>query len=191
MLDKRRLPAIGSSPCFLIFVFAVIVTGFVFFSCRNAYQVFTVLPADAMNNPGFSLIIPGNSTEYFQPYTTNELPTGDESTLIDFKNFKFTMNHDMCNKTQPLLLMMIHSSPGNFKKRNVIRETWGKETSFVTTLFLIGWSEEYQMELEKEDMKYGDLIQGNFVDAYRNMTYKHVMALKWATYHCASKKKIT
>lgn len=27
-------------------------------------------------------------------------------------------------------------------------------------------------------------VQGNFHDAYRNMTYKHVMALKYAAYHC-------
>lgn len=143
-----------------------------------------------MNNPGYFLIQPGNITDYAQPFTMNELSIDDESTLIDLKNFKFIRNHNMCNKTSPLLLIMVHSAPKNFQKRSVIRETWGRESSLVTTLFLVGWSEEYQMELEEEDMKYGDLIQGNFHDAYRNMTYKHVMALKWATYHCAGAKYI-
>ena len=140
-----------------------------------------------MNNPGYFLIPPSNNTDNVQSFTISELSTDDESTLIDLKSFKFIMNHDMCNKSQPLLLIMIHSAPGNLKKRNVIRETWGQESSLVTTLFLVGWSEEYQVELEEENMKYRDLIQGNFLDVYRNMTYKHVMALKWATYHCASK----
>lgn len=140
-----------------------------------------------MSSPGYILIPPGNSTEYSQSFTVNELSTGDENTLIDLKSFKFILNHDMCNKTKPLLLMMVHSAPKNLQKRNVIRETWGRMSSSVTTIFLVGWSQEYQAELEKEDIKYGDLIQGNFHDAYRNMTYKHVMALKWATYHCPSK----
>lgn len=37
---------------------------------------------------------------------------------------------------------------------------------------------------------YDDIVQGNFLDAYRNMTYKHVMALKWFTYHCPEAKYI-
>jgi hypothetical protein len=28
------------------------------------------------------------------------------------------------------------------------------------------------------------LIQGNFIDSYHNLTYKHVMALKWFVYNC-------
>lgn len=37
---------------------------------------------------------------------------------------------------------------------------------------------------------YDDIVQGSFLDAYRNMTYKHVMALKWFTYHCPEAKYI-
>ncbi|XP_043466990.1 beta-1,3-galactosyltransferase 5 [Leptopilina heterotoma] len=194
MLDKRRLPAFGSSSCYFIFVLALTFTGCAFFWCRSAYQVFIVLPANVMTTPTYVLVPPGNSTEYSHSFKVSELSNGDENTLIDLKNFKFLLNHDMCNKTQPLLLMMVHSAPKNFDKRNVIRETWGRasssSSSSVTTIFLVGWSEEYQAELETEDLKYGDLIQGNFLDAYRNMTYKHVMALKWATYHCPSAKYI-
>lgn len=28
------------------------------------------------------------------------------------------------------------------------------------------------------------MFQGNFMDTYRNLTYKHVMLLKYAVYHC-------
>ena len=41
-----------------------------------------------------------------------------------------------------------------------------------------------QHDLDLESLNYSDLVQGNFLDAYRNMTYKHVMALKWFTYYC-------
>ncbi|GLH01496.1 Beta-1,3-galactosyltransferase brn, partial [Gryllus bimaculatus] len=34
------------------------------------------------------------------------------------------------------------------------------------------------------DFFFGGVPQGSFRDSYRNMTYKHVMALKWAAYRC-------
>lgn len=37
-----------------------------------------------------------------------------------------------------------------------------------------------QKILNEEQAAYGDLLQGNFVDAYRKLVYKHVMALRWA-----------
>ncbi|KAK2577389.1 hypothetical protein KPH14_003503 [Odynerus spinipes] len=140
--------------------------------------------------PGYLLILPRNLTQPSQPYLLNELPSDDKSTLIDIKDFKFTINHDFCNKTQPLLLLLIHSAPGNFHKRKVVRETWGRKASDLILMFVVGSSEDYEEALEKENKEYEDIIQGNFLDAYRNMTYKHVMALKWATYHCPSAKYI-
>ncbi|GLH01495.1 Beta-1,3-galactosyltransferase brn, partial [Gryllus bimaculatus] len=41
-----------------------------------------------------------------------------------------------------------------------------------------------QRALDRENQLHGDLVQGSFRDSYRNMTYKHVMTLKWAAYHC-------
>lgn len=45
-----------------------------------------------------------------------------------------------------------------------------------------------QKAIESEQELFGDLIQGNFQEAYRNLTYKHVMSLKWATEHCRRAK---
>jgi hypothetical protein len=41
-----------------------------------------------------------------------------------------------------------------------------------------------QVSLESENDRHHDLLQGSFRDTYRNMTYKHVMALKWVLYFC-------
>jgi hypothetical protein len=38
--------------------------------------------------------------------------------------------------------------------------------------------------LEDESNLYQDMVIGPFLDSYRNLTYKHVMALKWVHYHC-------
>ncbi|XP_015183110.1 PREDICTED: beta-1,3-galactosyltransferase 5-like [Polistes dominula] len=190
MLEKRLLHAPGSSPCTLIFMVALALTGCIslWFYIESSGSLNPY--SNSASAPGYILILPGNLTPPSSPYSLSQLPSDDKSTLIDVKDFKFIINHDPCNKTQPLLLLLIHSAPANFPKRNVVRETWGQKSSDIILLFLVGFSEEYQEELEEENNKYQDLIQGNFLDVYRNMTYKHVMALKWATYHCPSAKYI-
>lgn len=190
MLDKRRLHASGTSPCTLIFVVVLALTGcFSFWIHIDGSGSPIPYFSGGVAAPGYILIYPGNVTPSTQTYSINELPSDDKSTLINITDFRFIMNHNPCNHTQPLLLMLVHSAPGNFLKRHVVRETWGQQAPDVTLLFLVGYSEEYQSKLEQENKKYQDLIQGNFLDAYRNMTYKHVMGLKWATYYCPSKKR--
>ncbi|XP_042239644.1 LOW QUALITY PROTEIN: lactosylceramide 1,3-N-acetyl-beta-D-glucosaminyltransferase A-like [Homarus americanus] len=39
--------------------------------------------------------------------------------------------------------------------------------------------------VEQEARRHGDLVVGSFTDHYHNLTYKHVMALRWAADHCA------
>ncbi|KAG8037768.1 hypothetical protein G9C98_005979 [Cotesia typhae] len=184
MLDKRRLHGHVSSPGYSLFVVALLLMGFLSFWMLIIGCPQSTLLTTEVTVPGYILLVPDNVSTIPVPYSLNDLPSSDESTLIDIKNFKFTINHDPCNKTQPLLLMLIHSAPGNFAKRNVVRDTWGKQTPEMIVLFLVGATLDYQADLNKENNNYQDIIQGNFIDAYRNMTYKHVMALKWATYHC-------
>lgn len=191
MLDKRRFHAFGSPPWTLVFVAALALTGcFSFWLHLESSDSPGSDSSLGFPTPGYLLILPGNTTPPPYPYSVNELPSGDKSTLIDVKDFRFMINHEPCNRTHPLLLMLVHSAPGNFVKRTVIRETWGQTVPDVVLLFFIGFSAEHQVELEEENRKYKDVIQGNFLDAYRNMTYKHVMALKWVTYHCPSAKYI-
>uniref|UniRef100_A0A182M3G7 Hexosyltransferase n=1 Tax=Anopheles culicifacies TaxID=139723 RepID=A0A182M3G7_9DIPT len=132
----------------------------------------------------------------------DSLPNNDYTSLIDLKDFKFTINSDYCGTgtgpdalrgtrspataTPPLVLILIHSAPGNRAKRQTIRDTWGEPDARARLIFLIGAvdSGALQQAIELESRQHDDIVQGNFVDAYRNMTYKHVMALKWSVYHC-------
>lgn len=116
------------------------------------------------------------------------LPKNDFSQLIDLDNFEYLISHPGCQhmKEKPILVTIVHSAPDNFRKRRVIRDTWGSDPRSLR-IFLLGAanSSNLQEKLELESSIHGDLVQGNFEDAYRNMTYKHVMALKWFTYSCA------
>lgn len=45
-----------------------------------------------------------------------------------------------------------------------------------------------QQQLQNEQQKFGDLLQGNFMEAYRNLSYKHIMGLKWSSTECSKAK---
>ncbi len=38
--------------------------------------------------------------------------------------------------------------------------------------------------MEEESARFGDLVQGNFVESYRHLAYKHLMGLGWAANYC-------
>lgn len=42
----------------------------------------------------------------------------------------------------------------------------------------------HQSQIDDESARFGDVLQGEFLDAYRNLTYKHMMGLKWVAEKC-------
>lgn len=131
----------------------------------------------------------GNTSTYAYPVTL--LPRNDYYQLINITDFTFEILNNVCsNASSVLLLILVHSSPRNFAKRRTIRETWGRNGAEVRVAFMLGsvTDKHLQEQLLKENKIHGDVIQGNFFDAYRNMTYKHVMSLKYAVYHCSQAK---
>lgn len=143
------------------------------------------------------LFIPDSPRIVPQQVTTvdlNSVYSEKPQQLIDLHNFDYVINQPPCESNVQTLIM-IHSAPSNFKKRSDIRETWGGESvitenSSLRLLFLLGAVEDVDLQssLVKENGLYGDLLQGNFQDAYFNLTYKHVMALKWFNNHCQEAK---
>ncbi|XP_017863281.1 PREDICTED: beta-1,3-galactosyltransferase 1 [Drosophila arizonae] len=136
----------------------------------------------------------------FQP---SHLPS-DASQLIDLHHFGYLMEQPAC-EPHILALILVHTAPRNAEKRLLIRQTWGGLATIATpspsastststpsplrVVFLLGavppTEPQLQHSLEQENARFGDMVQGNFQDAYRNMTYKHVMALKWFSSHCS------
>lgn len=67
-----------------------------------------------------------------------------------------------------------------------MRETWGSWYNNTKVLFAIGYTQDQELSrrLTLEDDDHHDFLQGDFLDAYENLTYKHVMVLKYIVYHC-------
>lgn len=130
-----------------------------------------------------------NNSQFSPDYSL--LSETDYERLINVA-FTFTIQNLVCDDATPLLLILIHSAPTNHAKRRVIRETWGKSEENVKLLFLMGTTDDPDTEdqLRKENFLHNDLLQGSFLDSYRNLTYKHVMVLKYVIYHCPRAKYI-
>lgn len=139
-----------------------------------------------VKNPKFSLVGPYNATEYVVDDVYEQ--------LIDIKNFSFKINPQPCLDYPAglLLVVIVSSKPTNYENRMIIRNTWGRSVDSMKVVFLLGElsNQTVTQLIQNESLTYGDIVQGNFADAYRNMTYKHVMGLKWISHHCPTAKYV-
>lgn len=90
-------------------------------------------------------------------------------------------------------LVIISSSPNkqeNADRRTTIRRTWGelKRTHISgdkhwKVVFMMGKASDDKMNeaIMAEHEKYGDLLIGDYLDSYRKITTKLLMAFQWAT----------
>uniref|UniRef100_T1JHM9 Hexosyltransferase n=1 Tax=Strigamia maritima TaxID=126957 RepID=T1JHM9_STRMM len=126
----------------------------------------------------------------------DHLPVPPSSHLVDLRNFTFPLLSDICDYQDVYLLTLVHSTPTHVKERKAIRSTWGAVNQVsgrsIRTVFLAGksLSPKIQHQLQIESSIYKDIVQGNFIDSYANLTYKNVMGLKWALTYCNSSRFI-
>ena len=97
----------------------------------------------------------------------------------------------ICSDKQIKLLIIVSSTISNFKRRKIIRITWGKDgfsyrNHDFRTLFAVGKSgnNHTMHELERESVIYKDIIQGNYSDNLFNLSYKMETILEWAYKYC-------
>ncbi|XP_055297150.1 beta-1,3-galactosyltransferase 1-like [Sitodiplosis mosellana] len=112
----------------------------------------------------------------------------DSSHVFNVPEFKFLISKPKCDQdgASPHFVTLVHTSPTRFERRIASRDTWAHSDPRIKTYYLMGMvnSPILQKRIEEEEAEFNDIIQGNFVDSYRNMTYKHIMALKWFSENC-------
>ena len=111
--------------------------------------------------------------------------------------FNWLINpRNICQGRDIFLLTYVHSAPAHYKRRTAIRETWGNPKNFpdftFRLVFLLGRPGDKTMQeaVQLESDMYGDIVQEDFADSYRNLTYKAIMGLKWITNHCPQARYI-
>ncbi|KAH9400967.1 hypothetical protein TYRP_002549 [Tyrophagus putrescentiae] len=98
---------------------------------------------------------------------------------------------DLCNshfKVPIDLLILVHSATDHFAQRVAIREFSSSSQSRFggqhwRTVFVLGKTAANNSSIERaiseEHRSFGDLLQGDFLDSYRNLTVKHLFGLGW------------
>lgn len=93
------------------------------------------------------------------------------------------------NKT--FLLVVVISKPSSIRHRVAYRETVLspiRKNCLPDTkhLFLVGMmnNRELQTRLDVESEEHGDILQGNFLDTYNNLTIKCLFMIQWVATNC-------
>ncbi|XP_071114263.1 beta-1,3-galactosyltransferase 5-like [Haliotis cracherodii] len=124
-------------------------------------------------------------------YSTNKYKTSRQSADPNFKIV--SQNRDLCTSSARVhALFVVHTTPSNRKRRDVIRDMLTSDVInrkyTIRILFLIGWPVTFvrrtQDDVREETKQHGDILQGRFIDTYRNLTYKAVFGFKWISRHC-------
>lgn len=117
-------------------------------------------------------------------------------TLINPHNFTYLINQAKACDSHTTVIIFVHSAVNNTELRSWIRKTWASvsiyKTSQFRTVFMLGkpLNLTLQDQVMQESRKHKDIIQEDFVDTYKNLTYKHLMGLKWIFTFCAQAKHI-
>ncbi|XP_055550408.1 beta-1,3-galactosyltransferase 1-like [Wyeomyia smithii] len=86
------------------------------------------------------------------------------------------------------LLILITSAPTHREHRLSIRQSWGHYgiRRDVAIGFILGRTHDQPVEdqLSAENYMYSDLIRGNFLDSYNNLTLKTIFLLEWTSINC-------
>lgn len=111
--------------------------------------------------------------------------------VVNPHHFEYIVNPvNMCRDKNLTYIVYVHSAPMNFKKRQMIRQTWGGKSVLLKynmrIIFCMGVVDDSvtMQRVLMESNRYGDILVKDFQDTYRNLTHKAVAALKWVTDNC-------
>ncbi|KAK3871751.1 hypothetical protein Pcinc_023128 [Petrolisthes cinctipes] len=103
---------------------------------------------------------------------------------------------DFCHRQPGLqIIAYVHTSIKHVRQRNETRYTWGSASAYdlgdisvkIGVVFMVGRAKDELEELiiQEESQRYHDIVQGDYGDHYRLLTYKGLAGLYWISRHCA------
>ena len=125
-----------------------------------------------------------------------ETTTTTGQTWIQYTDIKALISPDNTCHDKPEIVGYIHTRADAFPRRNLIRETFGSVRQHdglrIRLLFVVGTvaNSDVQRQIEVDARKHNDVIQLDFVDAYRNLTFKHINGMRWIYDRCPDTKVI-
>ncbi|KAG4065713.1 hypothetical protein HA402_012391 [Bradysia odoriphaga] len=116
-------------------------------------------------------------------------------TKIAFVNKDFCVLSAAVNNNLRTVVIVVLSARNHFDRRNLIRQTYGSvrkafNVHVLGVVFMLGNLDAPGSDvtdgnkLREEINRFGDIVVGDFVDSYRNLTLKTIMAYEWLTSYC-------
>ncbi|GFR80344.1 beta-1,3-galactosyltransferase 1-like [Elysia marginata] len=106
----------------------------------------------------------------------------------------YTVNETLPQcRYQTLFRILISSAPEHFERRQAIRGTWCDPSNFSEVsekawrcVFLVGQTQNsnHSSLLKAEKARHQDVLLGNYLDTYRNLTLKVIPGIAWSVNHC-------
>lgn len=128
---------------------------------------------------------------------TDEIQTEVHQRRLQFHYARILRNasllqnpYHLCAKSDIFIVIYVHSAPDNIKRRMALRDTWANrdhlEPLKARTVFVMGIvnNERTMDAVSLESERYGDILQGNFLDEYKNLTLKALITLTWLSENC-------
>ncbi|KAJ8670731.1 hypothetical protein QAD02_001990 [Eretmocerus hayati] len=131
----------------------------------------------------------------------------DATKLMDLENFEYIIDakcalkskhfKQLPNGQEMKAVWVVTSYAGDVTKRSALRNAYTDEELRqlgIRRIFLLGTLNDgaqrksgvTQLAIQNEAERFQDIIQGNFIEAYKNLTYKHLMGLQWAVDRCSN-----
>lgn len=182
-----------------IWLFALILFVMVLFSKDNSQEFYESYSDTRIHFHGKGLQLDFSRRRWENKNRTNAAATGD------FQRWRLTKSEYPLSLTVPFLikneqicdgdvtlLIIVHTAIFHFERRSQLRMTIANTKLFMhryklKIAFLLGTTEDKTgaMLVEQENRVYGDIVQGDFLDTYRNLTNKGVMGFRWVTKFCS------
>lgn len=171
---------------------SIVILGLLFYSresniiVNRSVVVVTEEPEPTLDEAEFERLL---NEEVPDDPTTTELPVTKPPKYVDGEGLAFNIDQEPCTKDH-YLIIYIHSGPRNTERRRVIRANWASTEILnkhkAKLIFVTGLVDDdnIQASLENESELFKDIIQSNFTDTYRNLTYKAISGMKWVSENC-------
>lgn len=116
--------------------------------------------------------------------------------LLDLPRFSYLLNADPCADGDVTGVLVVTSHLEHVELRSAHRRAYPRSELLrlgLRRVFLLAArppapaassSEWPDRALQDEGRRFHDIVQGDFHEAYRNLTYKHTMGLRWAARYC-------
>ena len=100
----------------------------------------------------------------------------------------FNIQPELCSSNNTGISIFVISTANSLPRRDMLRSTWVKyaRKKGICVYFLIGLdkNQHIQEEIDLEAKEHHDIIQGNFIEYYYNLTLKSISMLRWANTYC-------